>query len=104
MVLDRVDQLNISEGVRSLFNNTSDSFATLTAQTDRPAYRGVAANFCFPLRTHLRQEIGPDESGAAAGGTMNRDTVFVWEADGGVGVGGGGILPFFYVAQRHSRQ
>src|SRR6185437_10154236 len=77
VVLQGVDQFDVSESAFHLPNLAGHAFVALAAQSYRPAHGGVRANLCLPLRTDLGKIIGENVSGTASIRAMDHDD---WQA------------------------
>src|SRR5258706_12810290 len=59
LVLRCVDELDVPDGVRGLFDQTRDAFLPLTAQADRPVDRRAFADPARPFAADLCEEVRP---------------------------------------------
>src|SRR6185503_17749777 len=94
LVLDGVNQLNVSNGVGGLLDRSGNTLIALPAEPHRPLYRGGLADLNVPLLADSGKIVGPDIGGAAAIGTMDHDNIVTGKLDPGVGFGDLRIVPF----------
>src|ERR1035437_9115386 len=100
-VLFDINQFNIADGARHLFDLASDAFIALAAESNRPFDRCALANRIRPNRTDVAQVINEDIGRAAAVGTMNHDNrqipqIHIWIERGALG-----IVPFRDIAHEN---
>src|SRR5712692_8528432 len=49
VILDRVNQFHVADGIRRLLDYSRDAFIAFAPQAHRPVHRRVTADFTFPL-------------------------------------------------------
>src|SRR5206468_1918236 len=63
LVLQRVNQLDVSDRAGQLTNQSSYAFVALATYAHRPRWRGSFAGAACPVLAHLAQKVSPDEAG-----------------------------------------
>src|SRR6202021_4221708 len=66
LVLDRVDQLHVTERVGRLTNHAGNAFTSLLTYTCRPVDRRTSSRSRVPRRRDLGEEIGEDKGRSAS--------------------------------------
>src|SRR5882724_672408 len=104
LVLNRVNQFNVSHRIRGLLDQTRNAFVALATKTHRPVDGCALADFVFPIDANFRQVVRPDIGGSAAIRPMNYDDIVRREIHTLVDVRNGGIVPLGNISQKDSRK
>src|SRR5690242_9805639 len=93
MALHGVDKFHVAQGSWLLFDLTSYTIVSFSAETGWPVDDGVLANFRVPFRADLRQIICPAKGSATAIRTMNNDDLLRRQLDIWVRLRDRGVIP-----------
>src|SRR5205823_8244682 len=81
LILNRIDQLYVTQRARSLLDLSGYTFIAFAADSSWPVYGRVRANFLFPFRADLAQVISPNVGRPAAVGTMHNYDLLIGYAN-----------------------
>src|SRR4029077_9945734 len=104
VILNGIDQLDVTHGVGRLFKQTGNTFIAFSAQANGPIDGGIPANLAFPLRADLGEIVAPDVRGAAAVGAVNHYDILGRKLDARVSAGNSSIIPLSDLAKKNSGQ
>ena len=93
VVLQSVNQLNITNCPGKLAHQTCHALVSLAAHARWPARRRSLPRSTCPVLVHLAQVVGKDKARAAAIGAMNNDDLLVGQMNAGVILGNRRITP-----------
>src|SRR6185437_8645903 len=104
VVLQGVDQFDVSESTFHLPNLARHAFVALAAKSHRPADGGSRTHLRFPLGADLREVVGKDISGAASVRTMDHHDWQAGKFDARVCFGNRWVAPIRDLAEKYSCQ
>src|SRR5438477_4771625 len=71
LVLDGINEFDVTDGIGGLLDETSNALIAFAAQADWPVHGCAFADFIFPIAVDLREVIRPDVGGSGAAGAMD---------------------------------